>query len=507
MTAPPRRPRALAALLLDPCFLAAVVLAFGVARAASLSITHDEALNYFFYLREPWSTVLTHGGRLPSNDHLLNTVAAKALLAVLPPTELVLRLPALAGLALYLGAAVRLAARASSALRRAAGFLLLAGNPFVLDLLVLSRGYALGLGLTLVAWAIVLAPPPQGARARRPWPAALAAAAAGLAVAANLSFLLSLAALACAAAALAAARGDPASRLAARAGAALAAAWPFGAAAAALAAVYPPAALARIRGPLAAWGGTRGLWSDTVPSLVDGTLYGARWLAPWRGEAAALVTALVAAVLVAAALRLALPSLRARAERGALELLGAGLTFAAAWGAQAVGAHALVGMRYPIERGAVVVIPCVTLLLLAHWEIAARSSRGAARLLPALAATVALVHFAACANLAHTFLWRYDAGTRAAMAPIAAAAGTTSWLRLGVSWQLEPAVNFYRVTRGIAGLAPVTREDPRRRFDLYFLTGDDRAIAGALGLARCAEYPAAGSLLASPPGRPCPAVR
>ena len=180
------------AFLLDPRALAVVLLVYGIARAAVLSITHDEALTYLFHVRAPWTEVLAHTAPLPSNNHLLNTVAVKALLAVLPPTELVLRLPALLGLALFLWAAARLVSRFATGARAPVGFLLLAGNPFVLDLLVLSRGYALALGLALSAVAIEVGDR-TGSEARRHLLAALCATAAVLA---NLSFAYVLVAIA-----------------------------------------------------------------------------------------------------------------------------------------------------------------------------------------------------------------------------------------------------------------------------------------------------------------------
>jgi hypothetical protein len=97
-------------------------------------------------------------------------------------------------------------------------------------------------------------------------------------------------------------------------------------------------------------------------------------------------------------------------------------------------------------------------------------------------------------------------GAMRAVAGFAADAPPAS-VRLGVSWQLEPAANFYRITRGIAGLAPVTREDPRSGFDVYLLTAADRALAAELRLRTCSELPLAGTLLAAAPGLPCPPPR
>lgn len=488
------------AFLLDPRALAVVLLFYGIARAAVLSITHDEALTYLFHVRAPWTEVLAHTAPLPSNNHLLNTVAVKALLAVLPPTELVLRLPALLGLALFLWAAARLVSRFATGARAPVGFLLLAGNPFVLDLLVLSRGYAPALGLALSAVAVELGGR-TGAAARRHALGALCAAAA---VVANLSFAYVLVAVTAAAAALAWVEAAGHRR---RMLTALVAVTPYALGAMALAAVYTPAVLARIRRPLVDWGGEHGIWADTVPSLAAGTLYGARWVAGWQGGAVALVTAVVAVVALAAAGLLAAPAIRSRIDPPVRRVLGAGLVIAALWTAQASVAHAALGIRYPLERGAVFMVPCVTLLLVAVWEAAASAFRLAVvgRCI-AVTVLLPLTHFAFCANLSTTYLWRYDAAGRTAMRSVGAAAAALppERLRLGVSWLLEPAANFYRVTRNISGLAPVTREDPRHGFDFYYLAGADTGLVDSMRLQPCAFFPAAAATIAAPAGVGCP---
>jgi hypothetical protein len=517
--------------LLDPRTLVVPFLLYGVARAATLAITHDEALTYLFHVRAPWAAVLAHTAPLPSNNHLLNTAAVKALLTLLPPTELVLRLPALAGMALFLWAASRIAALVTTGWRRPLGFLLLAANPLVLDLLVLSRGYALALGLALVAVALELGAIPQRPAARH----ALAALCAATAVLANLSLAHTFAGIAAAAAllALASPTAAPVARASrprppdveltpgVRAGRpqhkgscardVLAAVAPFALGTLALAVVYRPSVLARIRRPLADWGGERGIWADTVPSLADAMVPKAAWAAPWHGAAVALLTALAAAIVLAATLALALPAARRALTPEHRRALAFGITFCGAWSALAWAANVLLGARFPIERGAAFLVPTATLLLLTLWEAAAQAARpqvAASRCLAAAAALV-LTLFAAGITPRRSVLWPLDADMRAAMRAVAsfAAGAPPASVRLGVSWQLEPAANFYRVTRGIAGLAPVTREDPRSGFDLYLLIAAYRALGGELRLRTCAELPLAGTVLAAAPGLPCPQVR
>ncbi len=496
--------------LLDPRALAVPIFFYGCARAFLLSITHDEALTYLLHVRAPWRAVLAHAAPLPSNNHLLNTLAVKSLQQWLPPTELALRVPALLGLATFLLAAALLVRRTTSGIRRPLGFLLLAANPFVLDLLIVCRGYALALGLSLAALALLVAGPKPGRERNSTVVDVVAAVAAGLAVTANLAFLFAFVALAAVAAChrLADAETHPERRLVL----ALASVAPFAVVAMLLRAVYSPVVLGRIERVVSSWGGVRGLWTDTVRSLVEGTLYGA----PWLGSAASSVTTLgmvlVAAATLVAAVWCVAPTEFTGAGVEMRRALRLAALFVFAWGALVSGAHWTIGIRYPIERAASVAIPAGTLVFVLLWETAAHAAQRRRYRLQYAVATglvaVSLLHFAACVNLSSTYLWRYDADTRAAMDVVASVpAPALGALRLGVSWQLEPAANFYRVTRGLAGLAPVTREDPRTGFDLYLLMAYDAGLVRALGLRQCVVLPVADTVLAAAPGFPCPVSR
>jgi len=500
--AAPPRPSRLARLAGDPRPLAVALFAYGVARAALLSFTHDEALTYLYHVRAPWSAVFAHTAPLPSNNHLLNTLAVKALLLVLPPTELVLRLPALCGLALFLWAATRLVSAAATGARRPLGLLLLAANPFLFDLLVVCRGYALALGLALASLAAIAAGPPERRSAGAAW---LAAAAAGAAVLANLGFAHVFLGLACAAAVAVLLAREP-SGGGSPLRAVITALAPFALTGLVLATVYSPPVLARIRQPLAGWGGAQGIWLDTVRSLAEATLYGAAWTQRWHGAPAVALAVLAALVLVAAIVRLALAGRRQAMSGGELRLGAAVLTLVLAWMASATLAHVALGMSYPIERAAAFLVPCLALLLVGLWEATARAGRRPTRAALAAAAAMTLAHFAVCLNLSRTRLWSFDADGRSVMAAVARAAASApaGSLQLGVTWLLEPAANYYRITRGITGLATVTRQGVRPGSDLYYLLGEDRRSVRELGLSTCVELPTSGTVLAAAPGLPCP---
>lgn len=123
-------------------------------RAITQSIVHDEALTYQIYLAGPAARIFD---LFSANHHFLNTLLMKLSVSTFGLSEWSMRLPALAGAALYFAAVYRISTREfRSALASwlAAGLLTL--NPFTLDFMVAARGYGMGLALLLWALAVLL---------------------------------------------------------------------------------------------------------------------------------------------------------------------------------------------------------------------------------------------------------------------------------------------------------------------------------------------------------------
>ena len=211
-----------------------------------------------------WWRIFAHIRPIGSNNHLLNTLGIKSVLVVLPEREWVVRLPALLGFALYACAARRWVLSGAGGWRSLAGIVLLTANPFVLDLLVLARGYALALGLW--AWAAVLALE-WSERGHRGFLRPVASAAlAALSLCANLSFVypvVALGLLSAGAVLFAGWRGARPGRWRPAVLASLA----WGTAAAGLASVYRPLVLERIQNSLGTWGGKRGATASAWASV------------------------------------------------------------------------------------------------------------------------------------------------------------------------------------------------------------------------------------------------
>lgn len=477
--------------------IVAAIAVWGVARAALVGVTHDEALTLLIHVPGSWSDVLAHRLYIGSNNHLLNTVLLKLVANVLPPVEWAVRLPALAGLGLYLAGCWRLLRGVVSGPRFALGLAVLGVNPFVLDLHTLARGYGLGLGLLVAAASCAFAAVPGGPASIRQ--NVFAAGLSALAVTANLSLVfgaVALGTLALAAAVREALR-VPDARGRRRDLAAAGLPWLLGMLA--VAAVYRPGVLRTIGFYVAEWGGERGFWADTVGSLAAASLYRPEWQAAAPGLTALFGLALAAGTAVTVA-----ALWRGVWCRLALPVLFCWLTAAAM-----AAARLAAGMRWPIDRSAIVLLPALGLVLVGVGEELAGSGRAAARAgagAAMLAAGLLAAVWVSCWNLRRTYLWPADEATPTVMRAVAFAVGgrPPGSVRLASSWPLEPAVNFYRASRRIQALVPVAREPVAPGFDFYYLAGKQREAVDLFGLTVCRRFPTAGTLLAVPPGRSCP---
>ena len=149
--------------------LVAGVFGWNLFRAATLSVTHDEAVTYeWFVALGPQRIYSSH--EFDANNHVLYSLLAWVSVRLFGLSALALRLPSvLAGL-LLLVSAVRLFRLLSGSRGLAlVGLAVVALNPLVLDFQVAARGYGLGLALSLWAWNALgrdLLAPPASARTR-----------------------------------------------------------------------------------------------------------------------------------------------------------------------------------------------------------------------------------------------------------------------------------------------------------------------------------------------------
>lgn len=196
----------LAAMLL----LSLTLLALNCLRAYSCGIEIDEADTYLLHLRNGLLDTLLMNPKamaayefgmfdkwgsnwqyvLAANNHVLNTLAARIMVALAGSSELSLRLPNLLAHLVYLCSSFYICRSSSKNFYGFLMFALLNTNPFILGWFALCRGYGLALGFEMLALAFLFAYVRTGATPpARSWQLQFGAClAAALAALSNLTF-------------------------------------------------------------------------------------------------------------------------------------------------------------------------------------------------------------------------------------------------------------------------------------------------------------------------------
>jgi len=182
------------------------------------------------------------------------------------------------------------------------------------------------------------------------------------------------------------------------------------------------------------------------------------------------------------------------------------LTAGTLWGSMVAlfVAHLVLGVRYPVDR--------TGLYFLALVPIAMMTIDGRWRQVSALVSTVVLVAFVCQWNTRFFYVWRYDADTKAMLRvlerrvrhPIEPRVP----VRLGITWLLEPSINYYRIVRASAWMSEVGLSGPNGAYDYYAiaptmkdLTLGDPDVMKERSLVPIYQGPVSGTVLAIPPAR------
>jgi hypothetical protein len=435
-------------------------------RAVQQSITHDEALAY--------ARALAAGGG--DDPHAVHAVLARVCAVVAGPQEWVLRLPSLLGALVYLVAGLSLC-RAAFGRGWASflGFGLLALHPLLLDFQSLGRGDGLGLGLML--WGalhlLLLARGTASGSAANYGPAHAIAGSLllGLAAAsgpATLPAAASLIALAVAVTLAQRRRLPGGASAGGRIGVSLAGLVLTGPVIAALL-LWLPVSQA---GSAAVWTGDADVLA-AARALADASLAhqpDGRPLAPegpaYEPARAALLLGFGPLLVLAIVLRLRSVLRHWRGATSLAELDGFERFHVLIGGSYVLtllliaAGHVVLGLPWPDARTGA---PVLVLSLLCATGLAAEGwSRGRTwRLLslPALAALVALLlQFGSQLQIAEYHLWKHDAGARRCFEQIVRRQDKDPRfiVRVAAAAPLQPALDFYRVTRRAGWMQPVS---------------------------------------------------
>ena len=455
--------------------LLGALFAVCVYRAFTQSLVFDEALTRELYIAAPLDNIFHY---FDPNHHFLNTVLMRLSAAVFGDAEWALRLPALAGAALYFTAVYRIAAAAfGSGVSFALAVALLSLNPFVLDFMAAARGY--GLALALLMWALALLLEWFGAADSAPRKLAWAGAALALSVTANLIFILPAASIAALTLYLLARRPQESGKSKREKKPPRLWLWftmPIGGIAVLFLLMYPVENIHTAQLNTGAATLAESLRSLASTSLQhSGPLRRAPGMNLWR-DAVAFV---IAPAIVLAGLAFGL-----RRRNLLLLFTTVPLVFSAL---VLILMHLAGGIPYPAERTGIYFAPLACLALLALPE-----TRGAHYALAAILAVQFLTEF----NTRMFLVWEYDADTRAIGQYIASHRGPGT-VRVGGSWQLSESLSYYLFRNQWAWME-IERRNPEPGWDYYTFRAEDAPAMKALGLKEVYRGPVSGSILAAP---------
>ena len=130
-------------------FIIVLLVSINIFRAHTQSITHDEAFTYNEFVSHGWAKILLSWD---TNNHIFHSILMRLTKSIFGLSHLSIRLPALLGGFLYLLAVERLCRRVCQGrVDYVISLAAIASSPFILDFLVIARGYSLALGFFMLA--------------------------------------------------------------------------------------------------------------------------------------------------------------------------------------------------------------------------------------------------------------------------------------------------------------------------------------------------------------------
>jgi hypothetical protein len=470
--------------------LGVLFLAYTTIRAARIPLTHDEALTANVWIEAGPLAILTFDGPGPANNHMLNSLLAGACQAVFGRVPLALRLPNLIAHTVFLFASWRLLSRVAGGWTALAGFVLLNGNPLLLELFGLARGYGLALGF--VAPALLCAVRAlQAAEIRVRDEAACYA----LLVCGVFAQLVVLDLFAAVVATFAMFRLVGRMRAPANGGLwILRESLPAATASLFLLSTAVPIAVTMQRSGALYAGGTTGLWHDTVGSVV--------WISllnlPASFDRATRIGIGVglAGLIGLAGYRLVRPGAGSRPFFGLFSFFAGVCLIVEAQ-------HLFLGGRFPEDRVATVFLPLFVFAVAAACGAAPAPFDRAVVPVFGAVGLLALVLFARRATLGRSDLWWFDMDNVRMLEDVerlrVSRPGAFHPVRLSIDWLFEPSLNWYRRTEEFGFLAPVSRDGPLGAADYAFVRLEDEAGLVRRGYRVLARYQATGNVLLEPP--------
>jgi hypothetical protein len=417
-------------------------------RAATQSITVDEATTYLTYVRDHWANIWSN---YDPNNHVLYSILAQLSVRALHISEFSLRLPSvLAGFFFVIGIHRVLEATGCSPAIRWITLAAVSVAPLMLDFSVAARGY--GLSVTLLVWAIYFS-----VQGRYLW----AGVCAGLGMATTLNVAFSVLGLVAGPVVIGT------GRIRARLRRCNSVAEP---AAAILFLICYPAL--RQAGISTFYVGLPTL-GESLHDFVSQTVRAVSRPRGWLGSEAAIgaiehfLLPVVMLFVIAVSVRVFLREPRSR--RTLLPAFALLLALGAI-----VAAHVLLGLNYPIDR---LWLHLFVLLALA-WAIAvSQVSSAGIRALNGLVAVLLIAQFLYQFHIRFFTLWLADAPSKQVAQYLRedTRGKPPASVAVSATWYMTPALEYYRTVYRMPAIQPLHRPDPTLfvGFDYYALDVDD----------------------------------
>jgi hypothetical protein len=469
------------------------IFVVNIYRAATQSVTHDEAVTYENFVAERWNIVFNS---YDANHHVLHTIACKIFVDLFGASPLVLRLASVLSGLLYLYLIFRICER----LFGTGWYLLLSAamlslNPYLLDFQSAARGYGMAVAFFFLAlWEML-----EWLREPQARHSILAGIALGLSVGANLVLAPPAAGLAAVFLALVWNQRrcfEPVVTVSKK-GTRKETPNPFPSLGQAFVQfVLPFVGVAGliVLSPLSNSSGQQFyVGAASLRAGAESIVRDSLPLAPeWLVTALALVVLPALIVVAAAIARRALTRWKASSMLERTILLSGG-AMAVAFVA-VLAAHLLFDVPYPEGRTGIYWIPLMTFAGLAVAKILERAT-----LFLAVPMAVCTALYIAEFRVSHYADWLYDRDDRAIANLIREhKPNMDRKVVIGGSWQSEPSMNFYRASDHLDWMAEVERATPKPGADFYVLLAQDKHFIDELHLKPLFEGKQSGTILAQP---------
>lgn len=437
-----------------------------VYKAWSCSFTHDEAYSFLNYASMSSIDILSFK-RPYTNSHILNTLLMKWSSNIFGDSELSLRLPNVLSFIPYLYFSYHLLKQLKNQWLLIPAFVLMVANPFLLDFFSLSRGYGLAISLIITSmyfYAKYLS--------QKKWKYhAFSLIFGGLSVLANftsLYFLTMLLSLHFIITIVSYYWDDEKKERSFTKHF-----WLKNRTTLVFIIIYslvmfePFRRLAKLT---IDFGGTTGIWKDTVMSLIDETNYGnSNYLLGLTWQVLIIIT-------IIGSISFWIFNLFTKKKKALfsnvlffyVQGIFAGIII------QCILLHHLNATPYLTDRMAIFLAP----LFLLSFVLLIDQIKFKITAIPIfIFSTLLLLHTVTSFNIPYYRFWSYEANNREMLSRLKIEHDKTNkpQIQLGISWYFEPSLNYYRIKNELSWLKPLNRKRLQPADDYCYILWEDSA--------------------------------